>query len=206
MGKYFIKKKEYEITEKEEKEILAERKTLSMYADRLECIENMSDEEAGQFIKAIYSYFKTGVMPELGDRYMDGQLQNMKNGMILLERQYIKKTLTNWINSGSSKSPKPLEASDSHSLPVEATGSNWQPMGAYRDRDSYTYSDRDKYRDREREKERNREPPTIEDIRTYIRDKWNNKKSAEEFISKNPIDKLHELWRNDIDTFMYFGQ
>lgn len=205
MGIYTIKGKQYTITEEEEQKILSERTTITIYVDRLECLDNMTDEEAGQFIKAIMQHFKTGIMPVFKDRYMDSQLSTIKNGAHILEEKYIRRTLANRINSGSPLSPpeirNPVEASG---FPMEATGFNRKPLEAYKDTDTgtntYTYTNKEK----ERKTERKSDFPTMEAIHQYFKDMWPTKDPCL-FLQKYPLETLPANWKLEIDTFCRFG-
>lgn len=207
MGTYTIKGKRYQITAEEEQKILSERTKITMFADRLECIDNMTDEETGQFFKAIMQHFRTGVMPVLNDRYMDAQLATIKNGADILNKQYITQTLKNRINSGSLLSPaeikEPLEATG---YPLEATGYDRKRMEATLYIDTGTVTDKvtDTGIDINKDKGEGKEIPTEEDIKRFFSLKWPDK-DPDEFISLHVLSNLPENWRWYINEYFNKG-
>lgn len=110
---------------------LKERKSMEVFIDRIAGIEDMSDAEAGRYIKSLYSFvvnLDVPPLPDGSDRFLIQMYRSMVTERIILDRKYIQRCMQNALNK--------IEPTALHRLVT--IGNDWKQLETDMDTDTDT--------------------------------------------------------------------
>lgn len=151
------------------------RKSVQLFIDKLSVIEDMTDEEAGAYIKAIYNFATNLEEPQVStrDRFLNQAYKNAISERIILDRKYVKECLQNLLNKVSIEEFERIVTNGYGSLRMVT--------------DKDKEKDKDKDKDKEKDKEKDKDSASSDIDRQY----FNECCKKEGIFSEGTIETLY---------------